>query len=172
MMLILPGQKADNRAWAAELASKLSRAANHGCHYYEYPWWKQPEVVLDPIVIARSLEDMGPKTIIAKSIGTLICSLAIHEGFIQPEKAIFIGVPLRVIGATELSWLKNAHAQGANVLIVQQTNDRVGSYADAVEQLSGNAVAFAEVPGEDHRYSDLDVITELCTSWLSARSSQ
>lgn len=166
-MLILPGQKAVNRAWAAELAASLSSSTNQNCQCYEYPWWNQPEVDFDPHAIAKSLANVDTGTIVAKSVGTLICSLAIHEGFIQPRNVIFIGVPLKIVGAKELSWLRNIHAHGANVLVVQQTNDKMGSYADAVEQLSGNGIAFVEVPGEDHLYNDFDAVSEVCISWLS-----
>lgn len=165
-MLVLPGQNADNWNWAKDLSARLGKATGHDCPVFEYPWWKDPTIRIDPEGIARSLTAMNHSVIVAKSVGTLICSLAIHRGFIQPEKVVLIGIPLNTVGAEEISWLQEIPRLGVKVLVIQQSNDKVGKYADIVARLPGSGVDFIEVVGEDHRYRDTGSISKLCIDWL------
>ncbi len=133
-----------------------------------YGFWEQttdspdPDVTPEAEIAARS----GAELVIAKSIGTLITLIANERFGFKPAKCVFIGTPLRRYEAENRVSLLERFATNTPILFIQQTNDFNGRFSAlkaVVEKYKHCAVV--EVPGSDHRYTDVKELKRCIENW-------
>ncbi len=115
---------------------------------------------------AAKLQVATPDLVLAKSLGVMIALDAHAQRGFEPVRAVFMGTPLRLFGDAESDRLR-AFVKGVPTLLIQQRDDRTGTYA-ALEACLGEHVGVrkVEVPGHDHAYPQ-EVVMPVITRWLS-----
>lgn len=147
--LILPGYSKSNKEWVDETAKNLKVEGTIRPFYWMH--WTDENSKFDvqekAELIAKHLR--GEKAnIVAKSIGTLVASLAIQMISDQINKVIFCGVPLKDISQEEIETIKSVtKSLGDKITIFQNSNDPHGTFNE-VKGL-GNVVM---ADRDDHNY--------------------
>jgi predicted alpha/beta-hydrolase family hydrolase len=166
-MLLLPGQSVANRVWLSEFKEALEAGLNRPIQTVEYPWWNNSGLVPNLDQVAASLTAFQPKILIAKSVGTLISVKAILQNSIQPDLIVFIGLPLKAMPKDDACLIQQ-FLQDCNVpiLIIQQADDKLGSFAEIQHFFRGRFVEYQEVSGNDHLYDDYSRMTKLISDFI------
>lgn len=147
--LILPGYSASNKEWVDETAKSLKVEGTIRPFYWMH--WTDENSKFDvqekAELIAKHLR--GEKAnIIAKSIGTLVASLAIKTISDQINKVIFCGIPVNDISKEELEIIKSvAKSLGDKITIIQNSNDPHGTFVEVKD--FGNVI---EKDNDTHDY--------------------
>jgi len=99
----------------------------------------------------------------------VLTAQGIHEGVLAPSACLLTGLPLGIIkpdGLQTGAWLT---ASTMPILIVQNTNDPVGSFADVQAHLGAlpPSHSLVELPGDTHDYNDLDKLKALMVQLLA-----
>ena len=167
-ILILPGNDPRTAIWADDLQQELKFATRKIVHIQRYLHWDDPQK--QPINFEREVErlaEFDAEIVIAKSFGVMVGLLAYSKKLIKPKRIIGIGTP--VLGFKKL----NMDLQGLITkltipcLLIQQTNDKVGSFQSLSKAVGNNAILeLREIPGDDHIYSDVKLLGELIENWL------
>ncbi len=162
--LLLPGNSPRHAVWIEELGVAL--AGNFDTiktqHYHHWQTRAKWADVGHEIVEASNLsENLDPYVIVGKSIGTVIAARATAEGILRPEKLILLGVPINGGADSKLfiQWLRKITVP---VVILQNTSDPLGSYADietAFGDVSAN-VTLVQLPGDTHDYLDFAAVAK------------
>ena len=163
--VLLPGNSARHREWVEALKVAVSPQFQI-VKALAYLHWQTGEEKADvdyELAIAKSsVTELDPYMIIGKSIGTVIAVRGVAEGVLRPTKLILLGIPINGGAPKELfaQWLRHINAP---VVVVQNTHDPLGSFADvkAAFRGCGEAISFVELPGDTHDYLDFEAITKL-----------
>jgi len=162
-LLALPGRKPSTleptRRLLAALGLDEGAIRPHG--FWSAPDVTDPDIAGDVEAVAAS----GADLVIAKSIGALIVMAAWRDHGFAPRACLFLGTPLKRLEALGLVPLLQAFAVATPTLFIQQAADFNGAYADLARWV-GSAARTAEIPGDDHRYEDIDVILPFAAAWL------
>ena len=160
----LAGNDPATEAWMQSLVDALP-TASAGSFVVRYGHWDDGSRY-DIAREAAKLKAIAPDLVLAKSLGVMIALDAhAHRGF-EPARAVFMGTPLRLFGDVESDRLR-AFVKGVPTLLIQQRDDRTGTYAALEARLSERlAVRMVEVPGHDHAYPR-EVVMPIITRWLS-----
>lgn len=132
----------------------------------EYRFWGTEEVAdPDPAPEAVIAAASGADLVIAKSFGTLVTMTAASRHGFKPARCVFIGTPLLRLQGAGLDLL-TAHCARTPTLFIQQTADFNGAFDALSKVVAGTEhIACAEVPGDDHLYSDLPRLVEVIEEW-------
>jgi hypothetical protein len=165
-LLALPGRKASTLGQMQKLVARLSLGPVRTT-VQAYRFWGGEDVA-DPDIAPEIRRAAASRAdlVIAKSIGTLIAVEAVRAG-LSPKACVFMGVPLRRLQALGLVELLERHLDVIPTLIVQQTGDFNGSFADLAALAGRTGGEVREIPGEDHLYEDIDLIAPLVEPWVS-----
>jgi predicted alpha/beta-hydrolase family hydrolase len=166
-LLLVPGQKIDNKVWAEELAAGLGVRFAKECSVFSYPWWFDKSLAVDPHQIAKMLAEMAPSIIVAKSIGSLLTALSASQYSLAVKTVVLIGVPIGSIGVVEKSWLRNIAVPDRKTLVIQQSQDKAGSFKEVCNELASPFVDFVEVTGSDHSYSNVKELIDVIATWFN-----
>jgi len=162
-LLTLPGRKPSTLEPTQRLLAALGLDAHtirpHG--FWSAPDVNDPDIAPEVLAVAAS----GAELIIAKSIGALITMAAWRDHGFAPRACLFLGTPLKRLEALDLVPLLQAFAAAIPTLFIQQAADFNGAHAELARRV-GRAALTAEVPGDDHRYEDIDAILPFATAWL------
>ena len=158
--LLLPGNSSRHGEWIENLklavADSFERVETQ--HYQHWQSGGDKADIEYEISVAQSkVELLKPYIIIAKSIGTAISVKGVADGKLKPKKLILLGMqPLDQFS----EWLQKIDIQ---VVIIQNTNDPYGSFAEIKAAFTGKSksLKFVELPGETHDYLDFDAIAKL-----------
>jgi len=170
--LFLGGMSPRNKTWIREVEQKL-KPLFVTTLVHDYAHWDNPDqnmdIAAELVTVAEKAEKLGQYVIFAKSIGTVLTAQGIHDGVLTPDGCLLAGLPLAIIKTDELqtgAWLT---ASAVPIIIVQNTNDPVGSFADAQTHLGALPPnhKLIELPGDTHDYNGLEKLKELM-SQLSA----
>ncbi|WCN08898.1 hypothetical protein [Marinomonas mediterranea] len=160
--LLVPGLKAVNREWMKNLSSSLDSSWLS----IEYPWWNNDEAEINIEPVIDAMTEANPDIVIAKSIGTLFTSIALNRGLISPKYIVFLGVPKKAISEEEYGEILTAIGdEDSSFLIIQQTNDFLGSFAEICESVKVESLDLFEINGSDHLYDDFIKISEKINNW-------
>lgn len=162
-ILLLGGQTPRHLEWSHQIADGLS-AFGHRVVPLEYANWLDQTAVTDvesEVTAATKLADgLTSPIIVAKSIGTVIATLAIGRGGIRPSGEVFMGMPLAM-------WQQSPEATGylpglPPLTAVQNEHDPVGEASDALGLVTGHTPGtwwFETIPGvATHDYVDAPAI--------------
>ena len=164
-ILGLPGRDEATVAWLESILDGLDvpqcdyTVQRYGC------WQGDAEFDLDLEVDRAGGLDVG--LVVAKSMGTRIAIHAAQRDLLVADRYVLIGVPLKAYQQGELELL-NALCARAPVLLIQQTDDFLGGCQELRRAVVDNDnVSFAEVPGNDHVYSDVATLRGLIQTFIS-----
>ncbi len=164
-ILGLPGVKPETESWMRDLLLGLQKSP-FDFKIAQYRHWSND---YDPDVNheASCLADSSIDYVVAKSLGTVISTLAFDTFNFKPRKAIFIGSPLRRHSTNNFESLSQ-FVSSVPTLFIQQASDFNGSYielAKIVQTFHNGAIV--EVPGEDHLYDDINELQKILLPVLS-----
>lgn len=135
-----------------------------------YGFWEgasddpNPDVAQEAQIAAQS----GADFVVAKSIGTLVALLAHAQFGFRPVRAVFIGLPLHRYRTEDRLGALAQFTAGVRTLFIQQTGDVNGGFAELAAALAGNErCSLAEVPGNDHMYTDSARLKRCIENWYA-----
>jgi predicted alpha/beta-hydrolase family hydrolase len=164
-LLGLPGRDEATVAWLGEILNGLTGARDsvivqrYGC------WEDGGELDLQAEITKAGA--VAPDLVVAKSLGTRVTLHAAIEGALAAPGYVLIGIPLAAYSEDEVAML-NALCGRARVLVIQQTDDFLGGFAEVQRRVTAPSAVLEEVPGSDHVYSDTDALVKLIRAWLDA----
>ncbi len=167
-ILGIPGVKIETKEWMKSLFSALGENSFESkVHLYRH-WSDNIEADID--YEASCLEDFSVDLVIAKSLGTLITTLAFASFNFEPKAAVLIGSPLKRHGLDNFGLLKS-FVESVPTHFIQQTSDFNGSFEQLrkIVQPYQNAIV-TEIPGDDHIYGDIDELQKIIQPIFSARA--
>ncbi len=160
----LAGNDPATEAWMQSLVDALP-TASPGSFVVRYGHWDDGSRY-DIAREAAKLQATTPDLILAKSLGVMIAVDAFAHRGCEPARAVFMGTPLRLFGDVESDRLRT-FVQGVPTLLIQQRDDRTGTYAALEACLTERVVArMVEIPGHDHAYPQ-EVVMPIISRWLS-----
>lgn len=171
LILLAWNNKNSNENWIYEVEKKLSSFFDETYIQY-YGHREQNKSEMDIEYESKSFIEKINQTdnyvIFAKSAWSIIAMKNIYENWLKPKFCIFVGVPMWMIFRNEFpyeKWFKNIDIP---ILFIQKTNDPVCSYDELVKLFSGfsEKFKFVEVEGNDHHYSDLDLLESLVVEFI------
>lgn len=168
-LLGLPGRKSSTFQQMLDLTSRL-RVAQDEAVVQAYGFWgaaEHPDP--DPRPEARIAAASKADLVVAKSFGTLVTMIAGRDHGFSPRACVFLGTPLR--RAPEMAMRLASHLAAVPTLLIQQTDDFNGAFAEVAAVAAGAPSATVlEIPGSDHLYEDLDMIASPIEAWWANRS--
>lgn len=132
-----------------------------------YQCWSIPGTSLDLETEAAIAVRTDPDIVIAKSIGTRVAMNAFKKDLLSAKAYIFLGIPLRGCTNDETSALQKL-CTTIPTLLIQQTNDPAGSFSALASLFPVSPTCkTSEVPGNDHRYGNIEQLKQIIESWYS-----
>jgi len=164
-VLILGGMSQRHYAWIREVAEVL-RPHFAQVRLLDYAHWAsdtEMDVEHEITEAVKLAEDFGEYIVVAKSIGTVVATLANARGLLHPDYCVFLGFPLKVV-VTELPEVADSLPKLPPVHFVHNEHDPLGD-ADAVKAyLEAHAPESYDLlvsPGDAHDYVNFDLILDL-----------
>lgn len=162
-LVIAPGNSARHKEWAEKLRDYfLDTYDEVYVHYYRHWERNEPEADVEYEITALQ-EKVGDESVdvIAKSIGTVILSFAIHQGAIKPHISLLLGVPFKILSERNYD-LPNLLSNYNTISVVQNSSDPMGSFADVREYFSDLAhIKVYEHEGDTHDYLDFQQMKDI-----------
>lgn len=128
-ILLLGGNSPRHYQWIRDLGAVLIDAG-HTVLLHDYAHWSTGAPLADmPTEITRLealIENEKDYIVIAKSIGTVIATLAVNQGVLRPKKCLLLGVPITGIAADTPGFAASVSALPRTVF-VQNESDPYGS---------------------------------------------
>jgi len=166
-IILLPGINQKTEKWAAGLISELA-LPNSSATIQRYSHWEgdgERCMMLESEV--ERLKGVEVDLLIGKSLGVVVGLQACRRGFITPKQAVFIGTPVTSFLEENLDLAAQADRLGIPALYIQQKDDVVGTSAMLCAQVGKAPQAtIVEVPGNNHQYKDLKLLTRHIQKWL------
>lgn len=163
-LLLLPGNSAQNEEWTIEVEQALSPIFS-STELQKYEHWDTGEKIID---IDKELEritslvsEWKEYAVFAKSAGTLLATKGVLKKKIQPERCIFIGVPIHWARENNFdadTWFGN---YSIPTLFIQKSHDPFFSFNELKEFLTEKRVTnhtLREVEGDSHHYEDINLL--------------
>jgi len=129
-ILFLPGASRDTLTWFSQLQQQLHLSHhnciknNHSCSKYNYRFWRNNSNEPNLSYEISQLPNLEFDLIIGKSLGTLVFLQAAANSLLNWKKALFFGIPLRLVEKTKFNEKSLKQLQNPNLHIVQQRNDK------------------------------------------------
>ena len=170
-LVLLGGMSPHNKPWIYQVRDALAPLFDE-CLVHEYAHWndaeKTPDLEFELAAVADKVKSLSEYVVFAKSFGTALTLKGINGGLLSPVACLFAGLPLALIkekGLVAADWLA---ASQVPTIIVQNTDDPVGGFAELKAYTAGasSTCQLVELPGNTHEYSDLQRLGELASSLL------
>lgn len=166
-ILVLPGINQQTEKWAKNLINEIALPASVATIQRYSHWDGGGEQCMMLEAEIDRLGGVGVDLLIGKSLGVAVGMLACQRGVIAPERAIFIGTPVSLFIEEDIDLQSLGNGLGLPVLYVQQKDDVVGTSAMLCEHIGKAPQAtIVEVPGNNHKYKDLKLLTRHIRKWL------
>jgi len=163
-LIIFPGNSVKNKEWlekAEQAFSKVPEITSIYKHYYKH--WETGEEMIDLEEELKrftlNLPFTEPYVVFAKSAGSLLTLLGKTRGIINPDKAVFVGMPI--------SWAKTNNVPfefedwNTPTLVIQNDHDPITSAKDLREAVSAKTnFTIVERVGDNHDYLDFEEIVK------------
>jgi hypothetical protein len=172
--LVFGGMSPRHHEWVRQVAEAL-RSHFDEVRLLDYRHWAQQDTEMDleyEITQAAALaEGLEEYVVVAKSIGTVLTTLAVARGLLTPQYCAFMGFPLKVVEA-DLPEVAEALPHLPSTTFLHNDRDPLGP-AEAIEKYIGAhkpaSYQFMTVRGDTHDYTDFDLITLLAIRDLGER---
>lgn len=168
-MLGLPGINPVTEKWLKSLTDAIDLNQTETI-IQRYRCWNTPGTALDLKTEAAIAAQTNPDIVIAKSIGTRVAIYAFANGLLSAKSCIFLGIPLRGFSNDETGALQKLCAS-VPTLLIQQTQDPAGGFSALASLIPASpACTMNEVPGNDHRYANIDELKQIIEPWYAGIS--
>ncbi|WP_142111938.1 hypothetical protein [Rarobacter incanus] len=167
-IVLLGGKNPRHKAWIREVAAEFDGAGD-ATTILDYANWDRgdanTDVEAEISALAALVETVAkPYTIVAKSIGTAIVTLANARGLIAPQRVVFLGIPLSGLDEFRAP-VAAALADLPSAVVVQNEHDPFGGTDEVREFVGRNAgTAIPVLRGarnDTHDYVDFAQMVEL-----------
>lgn len=160
----LPGRNKETDPWLNELLALLALGEYEVVRYRHWADGIEPNIAQEVERLRGQVFDL----VVAKSMGTIVATTAYRSASFWPARAVLIGSPIGQL-TPELQASYRALAEGIPTLFIQQTSDFTGTFVQLQSTVQGCAQCqLAEVPGNDHAYSDTARLASIISSWVAA----
>lgn len=169
-ILLLPGIQQKTEKWGEGLIAELALPDSTST-VQRYSHWEGggEQCMMMPAEIAR-LQGQTVDLLIGKSVGVMVGLLACRQGVLSPQQAVFIGTPVTSCREENLDLYQLANELAIPALYIQQKDDVVGSSAMLCQQIGkASQTTLVEVPGNNHQYKDIKLLTRHIRKWLAER---
>ena len=170
-LIILPGNSKSNKEWVE--GAKEAFATNFEEIYRQnYSHWDTRQDTIDlNTELKRLVENIKNEdcVIFAKSAGAVLAVYGVYKNEIFPKKCVFIGFPVNWAKENNFPITKWLERCTIPTLIIQNSNDSVTSFNDLQNvflKLKNNNVKLVQIPGDDHQYTDFDLIKKEIGNFL------
>ena len=156
----LPGISPKTERWATNLLQELA-GQDRPMTVQRYKHWDCGDEAqcLDLDGEVQRLAGAAIDLLVAKSLGVMIGLQAGEKKLITPARAVFIGTPVTSFRENNLDLRQLTASLAIPLLLIQQTNDIVGSCASLREAVADlPMVQLIEIPGDNHQYKDLKLL--------------
>ncbi len=185
-ILILRGNGHFDKLSGIQLEKELIKQG-YDVHFHKYSHWPQegtpgwdqkPEDInfeLELDNLKQYFEQNGaPDYVLAKSAGSVVTSLAIQKGLINPKKVILMGLPMKwkhpfVHGKLE-EIIRNTPLP-IGTRFIQESEDPFGGY-EMIKEIFGNHIldqdyVLHEIEGNNHQYNYSDELMNIINDYFS-----
>ena len=162
-ILGLPGINPTTEQWMKKLLGAIDLNQTEVV-IQQYQCWSHPGSGMNLEKEASITAKSNPDIVIAKSIGTRVLLRAYMSYLISANKFVLIGIPIRSYSRSEISELNKLCAL-KSTLIIQQSDDPVGSYSTLISTIPDTSCKMVEIQGSDHRYSDIEDLKLIIEPW-------
>ncbi len=165
-IILLPGNSKVNIPWLEDTKNVLDKTYNIKEIRYNH-WESDLEINFDDELtkLKNISSNMKNYFVVAKSIGSIITLLGINRNIIDPEAVVILGFPLNLIKKENYDVLPLIK-DNIKVLVIQQKNDILGK-SEQVKKYLPSYIDIIEIPGEDHFYSDIELIKPIIDNYLN-----
>lgn len=171
-LLLFGGNNVRNKEWIEQAEKNLADLFdNTYIHYYRH-WTDNLDSVINfgyELETLKSLKREDEYCVFAKSAGTLLTLLAMHQKMLSPEKCFFIGFPLKFAEEHNVNTDLLLTNYTCPTLFLQQTEDPYLSFRSLEELLKlkqvKNNLNF-EMPGSDHLYNEIELIRKHIVNFI------
>ena len=163
---VLPGIAPKTEAWSRKLLQELALPASETTIQHYLHWDCAGDSCLKAAEEIARLEDSQVDLLIGLSLGTMLGLSACSKGIISPKRVVCIGVPVTAFQEENLDLPALAAAMAMPVLYIQQKDDVVGSAAQ-LRQAVGAKARLIDIPGNNHQYKDLQLLSRHISRWLA-----
>lgn len=165
-VLILGGNSKRHYDWIRQLDSALD-SYGHGVVLHDYIHWSNDRPAADIeqeiIAIQEAVDGIEDYVIVAKSIGTVIATLAIARGILAPYRVVFLGVPYQGI-AGEVAEFTPSLKRLPFTVFIQNQYDPYGNAEGLKDILKDNHPSEFKIVVVDgnttHDYLDFELINK------------
>lgn len=165
-LILLPGNSPKNEPWILRVEDHLKPLFTT-THVHRYAHWTGDSAFFN---LNHELDQLQPHlqdpyTIFAKSAGVSLTLRGINHGSLHPARCIFVGIAADVDSPATQTLMRGVSIP---VLVIQQTTDPYNSF-ETVRAAVTKAIPhaeFLEVEGADHRYDNVQEITQRVKSFI------
>lgn len=160
--LILGGMSPRHHDWVRQVAHQVGEQFD-SVRFLDYRHWpddSQMDIEHEIVQAAALAEELDEYVVIAKSIGTVVTTLAIARGLLQPKSCLFMGFPLNVVEA-DFPEVATSLPTLPKTIFLHNDQDPLGSYDDVQVYVHAHAPQHyltIRTPGNTHDYEDFDLM--------------
>ena len=164
--IILGGQSPRHKEWVRDLALSLSGAFSE-VRYLDYDHWDNgsADINLDLEVdeASKLVEGWDDYVVVAKSIGTVVATLAVSKGLLNPKHCVFLGFPL--FATEQIDNFSSDLLALPHIDFVHNEFDKVAAASSVkvyLESIGLASYTFETIDGNDtHDYLDFNLVRRL-----------
>ncbi|MBI4099850.1 hypothetical protein HY440_02480 [Candidatus Microgenomates bacterium] len=171
-LLLLSGESLSNKAWI-EMVDQTLKPLFTNTRVLSYDHWETGEERInfekEYAKLTSSVADLGEYVIFAKSIGSVLVAKGIAEKKLAPVKCVFVGAAW-LVGERDfpgfMTWIGGFSIP---TLFITKTADPVAPADKLRDLLTRSHVQnyeFVEIPGDNHKYEDLEGLKTQVTIWI------
>lgn len=168
-VIILGGNNNCNIKWLKRMNLTYKKDYEVTTVYYDN-WVDNTDIDFDIELkkLKELVNDFEDYIIIAKSAGVVLSLIGMSKGGINPNAAVFMGMPLKFTQAKgiNLTHLLSSVQEQCKILVIQQKNDPLGK-AIEVKNILPEKVNFVEINGCYHSYTKYDDIKDIIDNFIS-----
>ena len=163
-LILLGGNSVSNKEWIEKVEKALSPLFSKTIIQYYKHWSNEGEPFdfnEESLSLKKITEGLDKYVIFAKSIGSVLTMKCMGDNSINPQKCIFVGVPINIAKDINVDIGGLIEGHSVPTLFIQKTLDPLGFFADIAHALENSSVSgdlIKEIPGDDHKYDDLDLL--------------
>lgn len=166
-VLIFGGMSPRHEQWVRDVADALSPHFKR-VRYQDYQHWGDGSEMDLEYEIEQAVQlaaGFGEYIVVAKSIGTVLTALANAREVINPERCVFMGLPLKAI-ENDIPAVAGALPKLPPTVFLHNEADPLGSSEAVRAYVEAHAPLrydFQTLPGNTHDYIDFNLIAQRAT---------
>jgi predicted alpha/beta-hydrolase family hydrolase len=166
--VVLGGMSSRHREWVLQVAEALGpeyeivRSLNY--RHWEHPG-SEMDIEYEIARLAELAQGLAEYVVVAKSIGTVVATIATMRGLLRPKRCLFMGFPLKVVMA-ELPEVASALPLLPLTTFLHNEHDPLGGAEAVLAYIVAHApeaYTLQTLPGSTHDYVNFDLIKQLAT---------